>query len=90
MCASEVSSPSANLPPAALRLLRQAQAVMHAQGDVPSPCVSVCRMSESAQLCEGCWRTLDEIARWSGLAAEQKKAVWAQLPQRIHRFFAQA
>lgn len=90
MCASEVASPSPNLPPAAQRLLRQAQTVMHAQGEAPSPCVSVCRMSERAPLCEGCWRTLDEIAMWSGFAAEQKKTVWAQLPQRIQRFFAQA
>jgi predicted Fe-S protein YdhL (DUF1289 family) len=30
-------------------------------------------------LCVGCLRTLDEIARWSGLDAKAKRAVWAEL-----------
>lgn len=32
---------------------------------VPSPCINVCRMRADTGLCEGCFRTLDEIARWS-------------------------
>ena len=35
---------------------------------VLSPCVSVCRMDASAELCVGCYRTLDEIAQWSTMA----------------------
>ncbi len=49
---------------------------------VPSPCVNVCRMSEAHGLCEGCLRTLDEIATWSLLDDAEKRAVWRQLPQR--------
>ena len=30
--------------------------------DVASPCVNVCRMDELSGLCEGCLRTIDEIA----------------------------
>ena len=30
---------------------------------VPSPCISVCRMDERTGWCEGCLRTLAEIAR---------------------------
>ena len=45
-------------------------------GPVPSPCISVCRMSEATGLCEGCLRTLDEIAAWSVLDDEQRRAVW--------------
>nr|NDG60814.1 DUF1289 domain-containing protein [Betaproteobacteria bacterium] len=33
-----------------------------------SPCVSVCRMDPLRQLCEGCLRTLDEIAAWGTLS----------------------
>jgi len=33
--------------------------------DVASPCINVCRMSQETALCEGCLRTLDEIAAWS-------------------------
>ena len=49
---------------------------------VPSPCVNVCRIDGATGLCEGCARTLDEIARWSVLSADAKRAVWALLPGR--------
>ncbi len=48
----------------------------------PSPCINVCRMDPRTGLCEGCLRTLDEIAAWSTLDPEQKRAVLAQLPSR--------
>ena len=51
-------------------------------GVVPSPCISVCRMHEPSGWCEGCLRTLDEIAVWSVLDDRQKRAVWKLLPQR--------
>jgi uncharacterized protein len=49
---------------------------------VPSPCISVCRMNPQTGLCEGCLRTLDEIAAWSRMGDEDKRRVWALLPQR--------
>lgn len=49
---------------------------------VPSPCISVCRMDAASGWCEGCLRTLDEIAAWSVLDDDQKRAVWSLLPQR--------
>ncbi len=51
-------------------------------GPVPSPCINVCRIEPAGGLCEGCWRTLDEIAVWSQLPDPAKLAVWAQLEQR--------
>ncbi len=51
--------------------------------NVPSPCVSVCRMSEDTGLCEGCWRTLDEIIQWSTADEPAKRAIWAQIEQRL-------
>jgi predicted Fe-S protein YdhL (DUF1289 family) len=50
--------------------------------DVPSPCVSVCRMNEATRLCAGCFRTLDEIACWSGYTREEKLAVRARVEAR--------
>jgi predicted Fe-S protein YdhL (DUF1289 family) len=47
--------------------------------DVPSPCTNVCTIDAVTGLCVGCLRTLDEIARWSGLDVEAKRAVWAEL-----------
>ena len=49
---------------------------------VQSPCINVCRMGAKSGLCEGCARTLDEIAAWSVMDDAQKQAVWDQLPQR--------
>jgi predicted Fe-S protein YdhL (DUF1289 family) len=40
---------------------------------VPSPCISVCRMDAATGLCEGCFRTLDEIAAW-GIGDETRQA----------------
>ena len=39
-------------------------------------------MSPATGWCEGCLRTLDEIAAWSHLPAAGKRAVWLQLAQR--------
>ncbi|MBL8324873.1 MAG: DUF1289 domain-containing protein [Rubrivivax sp.] len=49
---------------------------------VPSPCVNVCRMNAASGLCEGCLRTLDEVAAWSQLPDDAKRAVWAELAAR--------
>jgi hypothetical protein len=50
--------------------------------DVASPCISVCEILPGSGLCAGCFRTLDEIAAWSVLDADDKRAVLAALPQR--------
>lgn len=53
--------------------------------DVASPCISICRIDPTTDLCEGCWRTLDEIASWSRMADEDKRRVWTMIEQRIER-----
>jgi predicted Fe-S protein YdhL (DUF1289 family) len=42
-------------------------------------------MDEPSGLCVGCGRTLDEIALWSVLDDDDKRAVWALLPERMVR-----
>lgn len=49
---------------------------------VPSPCISICRMDETTGWCQGCARSLPEIAAWAGLDDESKRQVWALLPDR--------
>ena len=65
------------------RLARSARQVAAGLASVPSPCVSVCRMRPDNGLCEGCFRTLDEIAQWSYQDETGKRNVWAQLALRI-------
>jgi predicted Fe-S protein YdhL (DUF1289 family) len=53
-----------------------------AQKGVASPCINVCQMNADTGLCEGCLRTLDEIADWAIYDDDEKRAVRAQLPGR--------
>ncbi len=55
---------------------------------VPSPCISVCRMDRHTGWCEGCLRTIDEIAGWSTMDDGQKRRVWQLLPQRREAYEA--
>jgi predicted Fe-S protein YdhL (DUF1289 family) len=51
--------------------------------DVPSPCLSVCRMDPNSELCIGCFRTLDEIAAWGRMADSGKRGIWKLIEQRL-------
>lgn len=61
------------------KLAVQAQAK---ERNLPSPCISVCTMAAASGLCRGCLRTLDEIASWSTLGDEDKRAIWARIEVR--------
>jgi prolyl-tRNA editing enzyme YbaK/EbsC (Cys-tRNA(Pro) deacylase)/predicted Fe-S protein YdhL (DUF1289 family) len=50
--------------------------------DIPSPCISLCRMNESTGLCAGCYRTIDEIVQWSSSDDQGKRAIWTRIKQR--------
>ena len=52
---------------------------------IPSPCVNICRIDRASGWCEGCGRTLAEIARWGEADAEDRDAVMAELPARMAR-----
>lgn len=43
--------------------------------EVASPCVDICRIDERTGYCEGCLRTIDEIAAWSTLTDVDKRDV---------------
>jgi predicted Fe-S protein YdhL (DUF1289 family) len=49
---------------------------------IPSPCISVCRMSEDRSHCEGCFRTIPEIRAWAQADSAERLAIWACLAQR--------
>ena len=55
---------------------------------VQSPCIDVCRMDAKSGLCEGCLRTLDEIAGWAAAPDEQKRLILAAIAQRRARLEA--
>jgi predicted Fe-S protein YdhL (DUF1289 family) len=39
-------------------------------------------MDAQSNLCKGCLRTLDEIARWSSMTDEERERIMVSLPQR--------
>ncbi len=39
-------------------------------------------MDADSGYCEGCLRTIEEIAGWSAMAEDDKRRIWAQLSQR--------
>lgn len=51
--------------------------------NVPSPCVSVCRMDTGSGLCEGCFRTIDEIREWGRSDDAAKQRMWTDIRTRL-------
>ncbi|MEM7612474.1 MAG: DUF1289 domain-containing protein [Pseudomonadota bacterium] len=46
-----------------------------------SPCISICTLDE-ANVCMGCFRTLDEIVEWSMMDDADKHAVLERVSER--------
>jgi len=68
----------------AIKTLAARAIAMRAMAEnLPSPCVSVCRMDTGSGLCEGCFRTIDEIREWSRSDDAAKKRMWADISQRL-------
>jgi predicted Fe-S protein YdhL (DUF1289 family) len=63
-------------------LAERAVAVRGTADAVPSPCTSVCRMDKLSGLCEGCLRTIPEIAGWSKMEDETRRHVWRAIELR--------
>lgn len=47
-----------------------------------TPCIDICTIDEANGLCKGCYRTIDEIARWASMSSEERRAIMAILPER--------
>lgn len=58
------------------------RAALHA---VPSPCIAVCTMNPASDFCDGCQRTIGEIAAWSTMDNADKRQVWVRIGQRRAR-----
>jgi predicted Fe-S protein YdhL (DUF1289 family) len=57
------------------------------QRDLPSPCISICRMDAASGFCEGCLRTIEEIAAWSRMDNADKRRVWRAIELRAEAGF---
>lgn len=52
------------------------------RNEIESPCVNICVIHPQTRLCTGCARTGVEIAAWSRLTPEARRAIMGELPQR--------
>jgi uncharacterized protein len=50
--------------------------------EIQSPCVGVCAMDDLSGLCQGCFRTLDEIQAWWDLDNAGKQAIVEEASKR--------
>lgn len=50
---------------------------------ISSPCIKACLLDPVSKLCEGCGRSLAEIARWSSMSEAERLAIMARLRERL-------
>ncbi len=50
--------------------------------EVESPCINICVVHPDTRLCTGCARSIDEIAAWSRLSPDARRAIMDELPTR--------
>lgn len=53
-----------------------------ATGLLPSPCIGICHVHSVTKFCEGCFRTIDEIAEWGAVDDARRRTIWLALRQR--------
>lgn len=49
---------------------------------VPSPCNQDCHYDGDMDLCQGCFRTLDEVAEWMDMTWEERREVMKRVERR--------
>ncbi|KUJ82187.1 DUF1289 domain-containing protein [Ruegeria profundi] len=55
------------------------------RNEVESPCVQLCVVHTAERICTGCYRTLDEISRWSKMDSAERAEIMEELPSRKPR-----
>lgn len=52
------------------------------EGEVRSPCISVCVLDDD-DICLGCYRSAEEITDWSMLGNDEKREVLSRARERL-------
>jgi predicted Fe-S protein YdhL (DUF1289 family) len=52
------------------------------RADILTPCVKVCFVDPKVDQCVGCFRTLEELGRWTHYTDTERDAIMASLPER--------
>ncbi len=49
---------------------------------IASPCRKLCQLHPIEKVCHGCFRTIDEIAKWAKFSDARRETIMAELPAR--------
>ena len=55
---------------------------------VKSPCIKVCFVDPAEGICVGCFRTMEELGRWTAYSDAERDAVMEALPGREAEYAA--
>jgi predicted Fe-S protein YdhL (DUF1289 family) len=47
-----------------------------------TPCINVCKIAPGTNTCAGCFRTLEEISKWTHLTDSQRDAIMRKIKER--------
>lgn len=50
--------------------------------EIESPCIQICVVHPVERICTGCYRSIDEISRWSRMTEAERAAVMDDLSAR--------
>jgi hypothetical protein len=53
--------------------------------NISTPCKNICKFDKTDTYCIGCYRTINEIAKWMLLTEEDRKNIIMVLPERKQR-----
>lgn len=55
---------------------------------IKTPCVKVCFVDPKEGLCVGCFRTMEELGRWTRYSDQERDDILEQLPARRDTYAA--
>jgi predicted Fe-S protein YdhL (DUF1289 family) len=57
---------------------------------IESPCIKVCTLDATGELCLGCFRTIEEIGGWAAMCDAERSTVIARLAPRREDYEARS
>tara|TARA_B100000780_G_C21084325_1_gene436756 strand:+ start:1121 stop:1306 length:186 start_codon:yes stop_codon:yes gene_type:complete len=54
--------------------------------EINSPCIGVCQYNNE-ELCSGCFRTVDEISKWTKISNDEREKIMGELDSRMEKLF---
>lgn len=55
------------------------------RNEVESPCIQICVVHPTERICTGCYRSIDEITKWSKMDSSERAEIMEDLPNRAPR-----